>query len=103
MEKDNTNCAQRTLHEAEKRCHSAMRKSREQYYMDLLAVDNHDQVHLFKSADSLLHRNKTRKLPAHGSPALLASRFAEYIHDKIELLRTGHRGRNRQATQEVSI
>ena len=68
-------------------CAELCKNKRTEYYSKIVENAGNDQKTLFKIANELLDKNKTRSLPEHEDPVKLANEFNKYYIDKIDNLR----------------
>ena len=73
--------------EQRKVCAELSASKQNEYYTKLVDDAGNDQKSLFKVANHLLDKGKTRVLPEHTDPLQLANRFNKYYIDKIDKLR----------------
>ena len=70
-----------------KLCAQLSISKQQEYYSKIVADAGHDQKTLFKVANDLLDKNKTRVLPEHDDPVKLANEFNKYYVEKIQKIR----------------
>ena len=68
-------------------CAELSARKQNEYYTKLVDEAGNDQKSLFKVANHLLDKGKTRVLPEHTDPLQLANRFNKYYINKIDKLR----------------
>ena len=64
-----------------------IKKAKIDYYSSQVNESAGDQKKLFKVTDNLLHKSKIPVLPSSDSDELLAIKFSEFFHQKIENIR----------------
>ena len=60
-----------------------MAKAKSDYYTHFISINSEDPRQMWKSVNTILHRQKLKALPEHSSMDTLCSSFSKYFTDKI--------------------
>ncbi len=89
----------KTLHDEQCKVVSSMiLEAKRVYYNSAIMENEKNQKDLFQIVERLLHRKGEPQLPSHDSPAELATRFAEYFTEKINIIRENLEQRRSELT-----
>ena len=68
-------------------CNHIMSKAKSDYYTHFISINYENPRQMWKSVNTILHRQKLKALPEHSSLDTLCSSFSKYFIDKITPIR----------------
>ena len=68
-------------------CNHMMSKAKSDYYTHFISINSENPRQMWKSVNTILHRQKLKALPEHSSLDTLCSSFSKYFTDKIARIR----------------
>ena len=68
-------------------CNHMMSKAKSDYYTHFISTNSENPRQMWKSVNTILHRQKLKALPEHSSLDTLCSSFSKYFTDKIARIR----------------
>ena len=69
-------------------CNHMMSKAKSDYCTNFISVNSENPCQMWKSVNTILHRQKLKALPEHSSLDTLCSSFSKYFTDKIAHIRS---------------
>ena len=68
-------------------CNHMMSKAKSDYYAHFISTNSENPRQMWKSVNTILHRQKLKALPEHSTLDTLCSSFPKYFTDKIARIR----------------
>ena len=69
-------------------CNYMMSKAKPDYYTHFISINSENPRQMWKSVNTILHRQKLKAPPEHSSLDTLCSSFSKYFTDKIARIRS---------------